>query len=140
MNDWLNTLNVLADEDKACVLVTVAHTAASAPREAGTKMVVSADNVYGTIGGGNLEHNAIQTARSFLSKNYSTTHEAYLELYALGPMLEQCCGGVVFLHYELINRNNDGWVKILTEFRKQFNKCSHRHTHCKGRITTTKRR
>ena len=115
MNNWLQTLNALANEDKVCVLVTVAHTAGSAPREAGTKMVVSLDSVYGTIGGGNLEFNAIQTARSFLTDSHSVNHDCYLDLYALGPMLEQCCGGVVFLHYELINRTNDGWVKILTE-------------------------
>ena len=115
MNDWLQTLNALANEDKACVLVTVAHTAGSAPREAGTKMVVSADNVYGTIGGGNLEFDAIQTARSFLTDSPYVKHDSYLDLYALGPMLEQCCGGVVFLHYELIKKDNCDWLGVLNE-------------------------
>ena len=69
MNDWLHTLDMLSGKGQPSILVTVAHTVGSAPREAGTKMVVSLDSVYGTIGGGNLEFNVIQTARSVLPAN-----------------------------------------------------------------------
>lgn len=118
MIDWLHILNTLSGERQDCVLITVAHTAGSAPREAGTKMVITLDKTYGTIGGGNLEHNAIQTARTFLSDKALTQKPAFLDLYALGPMLEQCCGGVVFLHYELINKDNSGWIKLVGELNK----------------------
>ena len=41
------------------ILVTVAHTQGSVPRELGTWMAVFADRVVGTIGGGHLEHQAM---------------------------------------------------------------------------------
>jgi xanthine dehydrogenase accessory factor len=115
VNDWLKKLDTQLGDGQDCVLITVAYTAGSAPREAGTKMLVTSDNIYGTIGGGNLEHNAIQTARSYLIDSALAKKSTFLDLYALGPMLEQCCGGVVFLHYELVNRHNCDWVKVLTE-------------------------
>ena len=115
MSDWLQKIHALSNTNSPCVLVTVAHTAASAPREAGTRMVVAASDVYGTIGGGNLEFKAIETARHLLGDSKKLAAENFLEVYALGSMLEQCCGGVVFLHYELLEPGNSGWVDILHE-------------------------
>ena len=40
MGDWLDTLVQLRDAGQAAVVVTVASTKGSAPREAGTKMIV----------------------------------------------------------------------------------------------------
>lgn len=115
MNNWLQKVHGLSNKNRPCVLVTVAYTAASAPREAGTTMVVAVEDVYGTIGGGNLEYKAIETARSLLGDSKPFAANNYLEVYALGPMLEQCCGGVVFLHYELLEQSNSGWLKVLHE-------------------------
>ena len=51
----------------------------------------------GTIGGGNLEYQAIQQARKLLA-NTEKTH--ITQTYPLGPLLEQCCGGAVVLTLE----------------------------------------
>src|SRR5690242_12794349 len=51
----------------AGVLVRVEATEGSAPREAGTWMAVWPDAITGTIGGGQLEFEAIQRAREWLS-------------------------------------------------------------------------
>jgi hypothetical protein len=48
------------------VVEVIAH-AGSVPREAGTRMLVAADAVLGTIGGGHLELQAIADARSLLA-------------------------------------------------------------------------
>lgn len=48
------------------VLVRVASTQGSVPREAGTWMAVFADTLVGTIGGGHLEYEAIAKARAQL--------------------------------------------------------------------------
>ncbi|MDQ3058600.1 MAG: xanthine dehydrogenase accessory protein XdhC [Pseudomonadota bacterium] len=48
------------------VLVRVASTQGSVPREAGAWMAVFADAVVGTVGGGHLEHQAIAIARARL--------------------------------------------------------------------------
>lgn len=75
------------------VLVTVAIAEGSVPREAGTKMLVTATEVTGTIGGGHLELRAIEIARTMLTARH-------FERFALGPSLGQCCGGVVHLLFE----------------------------------------
>lgn len=78
------------------VLVTVAIAEGSVPREPGTKMLVDAGEVTGTIGGGHLELRAIEIARAMLADG----RERHFERFALGPGLGQCCGGVVHLLFE----------------------------------------
>ena len=80
------------------VLVEVACTQGSVPREAGTWMLVFADSLACTIGGGHLEFQAISTARALLG-GAPSPEAAALVRYALGPSLGQCCGGVVHLRY-----------------------------------------
>ncbi|QFT58905.1 XdhC and CoxI family protein [Sulfitobacter sp. THAF37] len=67
----------------------------SAPREAGTAMMVTATTTRGTIGGGALELRAVRTARRMLS----TGAEQMEENVPLGPGLGQCCGGAVTLRF-----------------------------------------
>src|SRR5690606_32235823 len=88
----------LAEGD--AVLVTVRDAQGSVPREPGAWMLVAADAVVGTIGGGHLEFDAIAEARRRLA---GTTGEP-LRRYALGPSLGQCCGGVVHLGFEHLAR------------------------------------
>src|SRR4051794_32072637 len=96
-------MNVIKEVTKrlACadaVLVSVHETAGSVPRESGTWMAVFRDTVVGTIGGGQLELQAIEQARGRLS---GMGGEAVLR-YPLGPALGQCCGGVVHLRFERV--------------------------------------
>ncbi|MDP2204906.1 MAG: xanthine dehydrogenase accessory protein XdhC [Alphaproteobacteria bacterium] len=89
---WLSTLADLSARHVPCVLVTVMEAKGSTPREAGTKMVVTADGQYGTIGGGNLEFEAVAEARALLT---SAQASVKVKDYPLGPKLAQCCGGAV---------------------------------------------
>jgi xanthine dehydrogenase accessory factor len=81
------------------VLVSVAATEGSAPREAGTWMAVFADTLVGTIGGGHVEFDAIARARSLLGGSAAPDGDI-VHRYALGPSLGQCCGGVMHLRFE----------------------------------------
>jgi len=56
-------------------------------------MLVAADTVAGTIGGGHLELQAIQRARAMLAAGAGPEDRAI----ALGPTLGQCCGGALTL-------------------------------------------
>ena len=91
------------------VLVRVHSTEGSAPRDAGAWMAVFTDSLFGTIGGGHLEHQAIERARELLalqpSKSGPEQGAAAPELMrmALGPSLGQCCGGVVHLTLQRVN-------------------------------------
>jgi len=81
-------------ERRPAMEVQVLATQGSVPREAGTRMLVGADAVAGTIGGGHLEWCAIDQARTLLAHGEAGPHD---RRYPLGPALGQCCGGVVAL-------------------------------------------
>lgn len=78
--------------------VLIAETRGSSPREAGTRMWVSASELHGTIGGGNLEFNAVSIARDMLSSSRQLSERRF----ALGDSLGQCCGGSVTLRFRSV--------------------------------------
>ena len=96
MDDWLT-----AAQRAPAVLVTVAIVEGSVPREPGAKMLVTADGFAGTIGGGHLEHRAIEIARAMLEQGGAPK----LERFALGPSLGQCCGGIAHLVFEIADQD-----------------------------------
>jgi xanthine dehydrogenase accessory factor len=79
------------------ILITVTQTQGSVPRETGTWMVVKDDGIIGTLGGGNVEYQAIAHAKNFKNESEQTKR------FALGPSLGQCCGGVMDLSFERID-------------------------------------
>ena len=93
---WLDRLAELRASRTPAVLVTVAAVRGSAPRPAGTKMIVTADDQFGTIGGGDLEARAARRARELLAASTSATEllEARLTPDG-GEEAVQCCGGEV---------------------------------------------
>jgi xanthine dehydrogenase accessory factor len=80
-----------------CVLVHVSRTQGSVPREVGAWMAVWADGLMGTVGGGQLEHEAVALAQGVLKGEILEEERRF----PLGPSLGQCCGGVVHLRFEL---------------------------------------
>ena len=103
MQAWLPDLQQLLVHGDAVVLVTVARVEGSAPREAGTKMIVTRDSARHTIGGGHLEWKAIESARQVLKDGMRSPRMRRLERFALGPSLGQCCGGAVVLAFERLD-------------------------------------
>ena len=91
------------------VLVRVEATQGSAPREAGTWMAVWADGLTGTIGGGQLELQAMQAARAWLAGEPPITG---VQRYPLGPSLGQCCGGVVFLSFRRVTSADAAALRV----------------------------
>jgi xanthine dehydrogenase accessory factor len=91
------------------VLVTIDSFEGSSPREVGAWMLVLAGDVHGTVGGGNLEFQAIAHARELLAaqagaqvSTQGMQHADELRRYPLGPSLGQCCGGVVHLKFTYV--------------------------------------
>ncbi len=97
MNNWISALADLQQQGEACVLVTIIEERGSTPRNAGSKMVVSAGRIFDTIGGGHLEYKAMEIARNMLA---SGSQQTRLERFSLGASLGQCCGGVNVLLFE----------------------------------------
>ncbi|MCC4598127.1 xanthine dehydrogenase accessory protein XdhC [Xanthomonas campestris pv. phormiicola] len=117
----------------ATALVTVLATAGSTPREAGTRMLVSADGSIGTIGGGVLEWRACALARELLAQPPGSWR---VQDYTLGAparalrcggacadcaghaqaddLLGQCCGGRVRLLLERLDPAHSDWLRQAT--------------------------
>lgn len=74
------------------VLVTVLGVAGSVPREPTSKMVVTAEDTYDSIGGGHLEFNIVKAAREKLATG---NFDFAMQHFPLGASLGQCCGGSV---------------------------------------------
>ena len=94
----LAALSTALDTQDAVVRVVLAEVRGSTPRRAGTDMLVWADGASGTIGGGRLEWEAMAAARDMLMSDGPAVQ---LHTFALGPELNQCCGGAVTAVLEL---------------------------------------
>jgi xanthine dehydrogenase accessory factor len=81
---------------RPAVVVAVHQARGSVPRAAGTRMLVAADEVLGSIGGGHLELRAIADAQRLLHGDEAVAREQHI---ALGPTLGQCCGGTLALRF-----------------------------------------
>ncbi len=95
--DWLGALQQLRSDGLPGVLVTVIEVRGHAPRDAGAKMVVGSDHSWGSVGGGNLEHSAVDRARELIASGSATPEiiESSLTEHARHQHGQQCCGGVV---------------------------------------------
>ena len=92
------------EAEGAVALITLAETAGSAPREAGARMVVRpSGGFFGTIGGGELEFEALEAARAALAAGRGAARRRSV---ALGPELGQCCGGRVVWRVETFDRRD----------------------------------
>jgi xanthine dehydrogenase accessory factor len=119
---WIDTLERLSRENTPGVVVTVAAAKGSTPRGAGTKMIVTATEALGTIGGGHLELMATEAARRMLSGDNGA--ETHLRQVPLGPELGQCCGGNTTLLMELFAPGEDRvWLVALAEARDDARQC-----------------
>ena len=88
---------------ESLIIVTVARTSGSVPREVAAWMAVTPARITGTVGGGHLEFDAIARARAALSGGDLADEVRY----PLGPSLGQCCGGVVWLAFERVAAGED---------------------------------
>ena len=106
MSDWQDRVAELRRNQTPVVLVSVDSIVGSTPREPGAKMIVTATELYGTIGGGNLEYQACRIARNQLERGADDG----LQRFPLGAGLGQCCGGLVNLMFERLTEASD-WSK-----------------------------
>lgn len=95
---WSQAVEQLSSAGTAFALVTLLGVRGSAPRDSGSKMVITENATYDTVGGGHLEYKAISLAKELLNKSNITQH---MEHFSLGPNLGQCCGGSTSVLFEV---------------------------------------
>jgi len=102
LRDWPQAALLSLEREPVIVRVLVAQVRGSAPREPGAGMLVGAERVEGSIGGGQLEWQALAAARTLLAQ--ASGAAVRLQRLVLGTDLSQCCGGVVELWLERLTR------------------------------------
>lgn len=116
--DWPRAvLRILEKSDAPVVRVVVAQVKGSAPREPGACMLMSPDEVVGTIGGGHLEWEATRAAAEFLADIEGPAVRIWSVI--LGRELSQCCGGSVQLRLERFTRADLPFLRNVSEVVSQ---------------------
>jgi xanthine dehydrogenase accessory factor len=101
LRDWPRAALQALEREPAIVRIVVTGVLGSAPRDAGVCMLVGEHRFEGTIGGGQLEWQALAAARTLLAGAMAAARTVRL---VLGTDLGQCCGGVVELWMERYTR------------------------------------
>ncbi len=107
---WLNSLNALLKCGTPVMMVTVVASKGSVPREAGSRMLVHENGFDLTVGGGQLEFEALDTARKSLAAGAG----AHMQTFTLGPDLGQCCGGSATMLFEPFSPADAAWVEKMS--------------------------
>lgn len=115
MISWLENLQQLMERDERCVLVTVAGARGSTPREIGAKMIVTASETIGTVGGGQLEYQCVKAACKWLQPDARVSTRSRVQRFTLGANCGQCCGGVAEMLFEEIVPSRSAWVARLAK-------------------------
>ena len=101
--NWLERAALYQNQKQDFVIVTLLEVRGHAPRTAGSKMLVTASESYGSIGGGNLEETALKKARALLAQSQQQLESFTLKLnLTSGDFGIQCCGGEVKVLLERI--------------------------------------
>lgn len=113
--NWIEIVKDSLLRQQAVCRVVIAQAKGSTPRESGAEMFVTAGMFWQTIGGGQLEFEALAIARSLLFKAGKTGFHRHWQSFALGPNLGQCCGGHVHLLFEAFDMAASPSVQSLAQ-------------------------
>jgi xanthine dehydrogenase accessory factor len=100
LRDWPQALLQALQREPAIVRIVV------------TKVLVGRDEIQGTIGGGQLEWQALAVARTLLADNAPAVR---MQRLVLGAELAQCCGGVVEMWMERYTRADGALLRTASD-------------------------
>ncbi len=99
--NWLEHLLQLRSTSTPVVMVTLVGVRGHAPRDVGAKMLVTLNQTFDTIGGGNLEAVATEMARGMLqSQTRGAVRQTLRLTHEQSLFGVQCCGGEVEMLFE----------------------------------------
>lgn len=87
-----NKIHEVKNLNEEIIKAKIINSEGSIPSEAGNYMLISAEEIFGTIGGGNLEYLVINKSKDLLKNKIKKSEILSIPL---GPGIGQCCGGYV---------------------------------------------
>ncbi len=106
MAGWIDVAIKMLSEQPVIAHGIIIRTKGSAPQVAGAHMLIGAECIWQTIGGGALEYQLMMTARKTIEQSgqmLDSWHRQVLDI-VLGPDVGQCCGGQVKILLEFYRR------------------------------------
>lgn len=101
-------------------LVTVIASSGSTPRGAGSRMLVGRQGrIYGTIGGGNVEHRSREIAQKVIEEKNSMSHDFSLTRNDV-ENLGMICGGAVNVYFRYIPAGDAHALEICAAAEELF--------------------
>ena len=113
MTDFYAKLTEKIEQGTPMIVVTAVEKEGEGPVEVGKKMGVTDESTFGTVGGGALEHYAINQAKKLLKQRTHLMEKYYLnhgEIIPSAKTLPMVCGGIVTLFYEYIGPKNTVYI------------------------------
>lgn len=112
MTDWIDKALEKLEKQDRIVRISVCHTRGSAPRHTDARLLLDKSDIWGTIGGGNLELQALARAKKLLN---SGEPRILFETVRLADAASQSCGGEVTLLYEAFCKADRDWLERLRQ-------------------------
>ena len=94
---WHEAITHCKTSGNPWVMATVIGTDGSTPRDCGSKMIITKDQTFDTVGGGRLKFLIIQKSRELLKLG---NNQQSVEHFPLAVRSQQCCGGIVNVLFE----------------------------------------
>ncbi len=115
MKELFQTIKALLDHRQPMVLITITASTGSTPRRAGSKMLMGQEGrLWGTIGGGAVEYQAMEIAREMLEKKTSCSKRFSLTRGQAAD-IGMVCGGEVRLYLQYISWEREEMLPLCVE-------------------------
>lgn len=122
MRSIMQTMKQQFSAEKDLVLVTVTAASGATPRGAGARMLVNENGrLCGTIGGGAVEHRAVEIAQTVLNEKASRYHDFTLtrdDVENLGMI----CGGAVQVFFHFLPCTDNNAISLSAEAEEYFSR------------------
>ena len=115
MREFVRTVVHSLEAGESVELVSVLEAGGSTPRGAGAMLAVFQTGApIGTVGGGNVEYEAIQLAKELLASGGSAVRR-YQFIQGEAASLGMVCGGDVTLHFQYLPAGDAETISLLRE-------------------------
>lgn len=112
MKELFEELEAVLKKNEDCVLVTIIASSGSTPRGAGSRMLVKKDgSIRGTVGGGAVEYQSIQTALETLKNKTSHARGFTLTRNQVAD-IGMVCGGNVVVYFQYIRPGDEEFISF----------------------------